>query len=537
MIRLRKVHQDLFDYYRLRLHCARAMMIVCCFVLTLMYVDCGGSTSTPTQSLSITPASLPDAFVDFPYRQTIQVFGGTPPYTWAVSSGALPNGILLAPGGSTSAVISGTPATAQSTLPVAITVSDAKGHTTAASFKLTVLSTQNAQLQAASGQIAANTIEIRGLSAGPFNPSYWQKNTLNWVADVRLPFLLAQTTGQWRNIYSPWALEEPSDWRIFFGGWDGSNTPNDRVYSVNTTDFISFTNRRLVIDHGALIHVNNENVQRLTDGSLHMIATGGMAPGMAPGPFQFNKPVYFFSPDGITWNGSLAPYQAQLSDIISIPNYSLFASGNFNGANVLFYDNNQFTLFFQNWNDQSVLGTMDRATTTTPPTFSLQGLALATSSVVQDIKKIQVNGNNWYAMGMQTIFSQLSYSLSNDGINFGPEQIMFGPAYSPDDALFVTMCFVTHGNALLGALYGGTDRPANPNSIYARWLQKKVVLADSSGNQIPVQGSYGPDRQQFAISSGSLQGTIWVYAEDGLTPVATGQVQLAEGQSYQLILH
>ena len=97
---------------------------------------------------------------------------------------------------------------------------------------------------------------------------------------------------------------------MFYGGDDGSDTPNDRVYSVTTEDFLGFQNRGLVIDHGVFVHVNNVNVQQLPDGSMHMICT------VAPDPAGLNKPAYFSSPDGIIWNGSPQPYQAQFSDIV-----------------------------------------------------------------------------------------------------------------------------------------------------------------------------------------------------------------------------
>ena len=51
------------------------------------------------------------------------------------------------------------------------------------------------------------------------------------------------------GTYSPWPLEQANAWRLFYGGWDGTATPNDRVYSVTTSDFLSFENRVLVIDH------------------------------------------------------------------------------------------------------------------------------------------------------------------------------------------------------------------------------------------------------------------------------------------------
>jgi hypothetical protein len=427
-------------------------------------------------------------------------------------------------------VVSGTPDLAQSGASFSVRVTDATVQSARESYTLNVVKTQNAQLQILLRPVASGVVEVQGTGTGQFNPGYWQSNTLNWVPDVRLPFLLAQTTGPYRNIYAPWVLEQPSDWRIFYGGWDGSNTPNDRVYSVNTTDFVTLTNRMLVIDHGDFEHVNNESVQRLADGSLHMIATS------FPDQAGLNKPAYFSSPDRSVWNGSPEPYQAKLTDIISIPNYALFSGAEINGASVLFYDNDLFTLFFQNNNDQSLLGTMYRATSSQPPVFTNQGLALATASTVQDVRKLQVDGKNWYVMGLAST-PQVSFSLSNDGVNFRQEQVAFGPAYLPSDTVFVTMCFVTRGNTLLGVLYGGTDRPFGPGSIYARWLQKKIVIEDSFGNQIIATGSLGPDRQQFTLSSRSVHGTIWIYAENGLTPLAAGQFNIVAGNAYQLVLN
>ena len=45
---------------------------------------------------------------------------------------------------------------------------------------------------------------------------------------------------------------------------------------------------------------------------MHMICT------VFPDEFGNDKPAYFSSPDGITWNGSPAPYSAQLTDMVSV---------------------------------------------------------------------------------------------------------------------------------------------------------------------------------------------------------------------------
>lgn len=384
------------------------------------------------------------------------------------------------------------------------------------------------QLQEVPGQVPAGYAEVQGVSAGPFDPSFWQKDTLNWVPDVRVPMIAAQTSGPFQNIYAPWPLEQATEWRLFYGGWDGTNTPFDQVYSVTTSDFLSFANRDHVIGNGAFVNVNNVNVQQLSDGSLQMICTA------APDQNNTNKPVYFSSSDGVTWNGSTEPYAAQLADIVDIQGYAPFQTGDFNGANVLLRDGNGWTLYFKDWND---FGKTYRAIAAVLPTFQLTGVALATDHLVNDVKKFVVGGNNWYVMGLHANSPTVWYSLSNDGVSFNPEQTLFDHL-SAQDLYMVALGFVTKGNQLLGVTYGASAVASlDQNQIFARWLQKKVSIADSAGAKHTPQGSSGPDRQWFqAPPSGSLQGTITVYAEDGVTLLGSGAVNISAGKAYRLVL-
>ncbi len=59
--------------------------------------------------ITVNPATLPPGIIGTPYSQTVSATGGTPPYTFTVSSGALPPGLTL---NATTGVISGTPTTA-----------------------------------------------------------------------------------------------------------------------------------------------------------------------------------------------------------------------------------------------------------------------------------------------------------------------------------------------------------------------------------------------------------------------------------------
>ena len=91
-------------------------------------------STEPTDVPSIATASLPNGAVQNAYTATVEVVGGTAPYSWAATSGSLPSGLTLS---STAGVISGTPTT-QGASTVAIRVTDAGGRTAAATLTLTV---------------------------------------------------------------------------------------------------------------------------------------------------------------------------------------------------------------------------------------------------------------------------------------------------------------------------------------------------------------------------------------------------------------
>ncbi len=523
----------------------RTMIHIVAPVAMFLLVNCAGcgSSSPPPPrdfSLSVSPSAIsmtvgtggPAVGITVSgqngFADTVSVaIAGLPPGAFS----SPPSPLTIPPFGTQQVTLFMPPATPTGSLSVELTAtSGTLSHSAALALTVAPVS-DTAVLQEASGQVAADTIEIQGVSAGSFNPIYWQRETLNWMPDTRVPMFTALTSSPNQNIYAPWALEQQAGWRMFYGGWDGSDSPNDRVYSVTTSDFLSFDNRTLVIDHGAFEHVNNVNVQQLPDGSLHMMCTAGAYD-------QLNWPAYFSSPDGLTWNASPAPYQAQLGDIVDIQGYSDYPHGGFNAGNVLFRDNNSWTFYFYDNNNTN--GGIYRATGSSPQTVQFQGIALATGHDPNGVEKFMVDSQPWYLMGLMSNAPQLWYSLSNNGITFGPEQTLFDNLSSLDTSM-VSVGFVRKGNQLLGALYGANPgSPANTlaaNQIYARWLQKKVVITDSSGVQYLAQGGYGPGRQWFqGSSSRTLEGTMVVYAEDGITPLGSSLVTITAGKAYTLIL-
>jgi hypothetical protein len=93
------------------------------------------AAQTYAAPLFVTIASLPDATYGAAYSQALQAIGGTPPYSWSVSSGALPAGLSLSTGGQ----ITGSPTSVgTSSFTIQVTDSAAQPSSNTKSLSLTV---------------------------------------------------------------------------------------------------------------------------------------------------------------------------------------------------------------------------------------------------------------------------------------------------------------------------------------------------------------------------------------------------------------
>jgi uncharacterized repeat protein (TIGR02543 family) len=116
--------------------------------------------TTLSFDLSITTPSLPAAAVNEAYSAELKAFGGTPPYTWEITSGSLPPGMSLNP---TSGEISGLSVSA-GTFDFTVRLTDNAGLTFAKQFSLVVLNTYvlNAAAEpAAGGSVAKNPDQLK----------------------------------------------------------------------------------------------------------------------------------------------------------------------------------------------------------------------------------------------------------------------------------------------------------------------------------------------------------------------------------------
>ncbi|TDU70794.1 putative Ig domain-containing protein [Prosthecobacter fusiformis] len=86
-------------------------------------------------TITITPSTVPDAYLGSAYSRTLTATGGTAPRTWTLASGALPAGLSLSGAG----VISGTP-TAIGAASFTVLVTDAAGCQATQSYNMTARS-------------------------------------------------------------------------------------------------------------------------------------------------------------------------------------------------------------------------------------------------------------------------------------------------------------------------------------------------------------------------------------------------------------
>jgi hypothetical protein len=376
-------------------------------------------------------------------------------------------------------------------------------------------------------------LEVTGVEASEFNPLIWQHGTLNFVPDLRSP-LLAPRSGKFRNIYAPSAVETPGGYRLFYGAWDGVPTGNDRIYSA-TTDFRfqDIVDRHAVIVPGSYAHVCNVNALGFDDGSFALFAT--LYPVR-----DLNKPAFFkCDATGTNWNGlSGEPYIVQARDVVDISGYA-YTNADINGMNVMLRESGVYRLYFGDFNQPG--GTF-RATSTDGKHYTFEAKVLDGPGFVNDVKKFSVGGTTYYLMGLHQNGARLWQTVSTNGAAFSPAQTLLTHLDNAD-AYIVALGWVVRGpqdapgRKLLGVLYGaGPVSALNQNSIFARWLQRKVVFVADDGTRYPGTTAIGPDRQLLPFSSASpVTGRFEVYAEDGVILVGASEPRTVRGgQTYQV---
>lgn len=355
---------------------------------------------------------------------------------------------------------------------------------------------------------SSSHIEIRSIGARKFNPN----RMANWNPDERSPLIQANS-GVKRNIYAPSLIKNGTSWNIYFGGWDGTTDGHDRISQTVTTDnFMTFGTHTVKINNGAFDHVNNECVVKIADNDWRMAYT--TLNYVTP---KRNKPGYATSSDGINWT----PNTGSSSYLMTMSGYPNWANADINGSNVIYYENGTFHLYFddfQNWG-------VHYATSTDNINYTYQSKTLTDNVICNDLKRLWYNGSNYYLWAYHHNTNQLWYSRGTNPSSPGTVTPLFTSTGSAD--YYITSAgWVVNGNRLLGVLYGaGPVISLDQNSIYARWLQQKVIFVISQSLALGTSGvqAYGPDILHIDMVSGQNveTGRFYIYDEDGTTHAST----------------
>ncbi|GMU22609.1 MAG: hypothetical protein AMXMBFR13_26940 [Phycisphaerae bacterium] len=371
------------------------------------------------------------------------------------------------------------------------------------------------------GQAELTTVEVHGVAAGAFDPSAWEAGTLHFVSDVRSPLLQPRLSGTWRNIYAPSIVVIPDGWRVFYGAWDGVHTSNDRIYSIQTRDFLDFDDRRIEIEHGTFVHVCNVAAIRSPNGEFPMFCTA------YPVDEKVNKPAFFVRPADAG-----KPHSASPADLITMEGYANWVRADMNGMNVMLFENGVYRLYF---GDFRAFGHVYRASSPDGKRFQYEGTCLDAPHMVNDVKKFIRQDRAWYLMALHANRDRLWYALSQDGMKFGPERELAGNL-GAEDKYIVAVGWVVRDQQLLGFLYGAGAVPElNRNRIFARWLQKKLVFTDTAGNELRVLGALGPDRQIVQLQGKPAEVRLQIFSEDDQDPLGKPiAVKLEPGSVYRI---
>jgi hypothetical protein len=343
---------------------------------------------------------------------------------------------------------------------------------------------------------------------------------LHFIPTVRSPLRAPRDAGTFRNIYAPSIVRADDGWHVYYGGWDGERTGNDRIYRVDADrDFLAFTDRRTVIEHGDFQHVCNVSVTHAARGRGFAMACTAY-----PATDGLNKPVTFFSDDdrGEKWNADAA----RREHLVTIDGYDGFAAADINGMNVLLAEDGKYRLYFNNFRDA---GKTFRASSDDARRFRFDGVVHEPSALVNDVKRIGVTGGGtWYLMALHHNGPSLYYAMSRDGMRFG-EMKTLATHGGDADRHIVAVGWVVDGGRVLGFLYGAGDAPSlDRNRIFARWLQKKVRLGDAAEAR-----SLGPDRQLIPLASAATA-AVALHDEAGALIATSDPVELKPGRAYRL---
>ena len=142
-----------------------------------------GTLTVTCPTVTLSPGTLPMAFANAQYNQTVSASGGFSPYTFSVTGGSLPSGLNISTGGA----ISGSPANA-STNSFTVTATDIYGCTGSQVFTLISVSPPVVTIPPQSETIPVGSNAVFSVTASGTAPFYyqWQFDSANLTDNGRI---------------------------------------------------------------------------------------------------------------------------------------------------------------------------------------------------------------------------------------------------------------------------------------------------------------------------------------------------------------
>jgi hypothetical protein len=247
---------------------------------------------TPADFLSISTHDLRAATSGVSYSEPLSSGGGTPPYTWSISSGALPQGMLL---NASTGVISGS-SSKTGNFSFTVTVSDASSDHAAQALVLTV---SNSSDLCVSGPPAYSCSTTSTANPGRISPIF--------TSSAPTP---TSCSGMCQNSTAYDTTLNPAGTDCITRISDGTTFPNglsmgNLTFSGGDNDIMGSVNETYLGVNASQVYILHLN----TSGNCIQVVNTG-APGIhVAGPFGFSKVVdtrfYYLANQTQLWQGDI----------------------------------------------------------------------------------------------------------------------------------------------------------------------------------------------------------------------------------------
>ena len=295
------------------------------FAFTVTTTDASNQTASKTYtatvasssaaSLAIASQTIPAPSAGSPYVAAISVTGGTPPYTYSISSGSLPNGLSLS---TSSGLITGTPAysTKGSAYLFTVQVTDTTNLTTSASYP---------------GFVGSYSTAISPATLPPAIPSSNYNGFISTTGG-QAPYIYSLTSGT-----LPSGLSLNASTGVISGTVAESEAGLTRSFTIKSVDAnnVQTSNAYALTTNNFTVTITNSILANATEGSAYSNSATSLTATGGSGPYTFQYTGSLPSGIGLASSGAFLGTAATNSGALSPGNdYTIYVRARDSNNNV-----------------------------------------------------------------------------------------------------------------------------------------------------------------------------------------------------------